>query len=429
MKRYVKTVLVLLLTVSIVFNLINYINLMEAREKIQRANTIVSADVERGIRQSKLYIEELIEEENSQALDRLTKAVGNLAMDFGHWVELNKPSRKPSLTMDSGLASVEMIRNTISHHLANQFATNDDRLTKFDIEMLESTSEQLSKLLLIYHNIEERFLGASPSEDNENGLQQFSNSIEEIHKLYRHSKMPNQHPEYIDKAEALAIALEAMPFLKEYQSEEEDGVMIREGVHYYEFHFLKDKEELYTAWVDATDGEIRNFELLQTAENGDSIPQNEAISIARDFAKKLYRAQMDEEMFYVEDREDSPNIYSFRFIPKIDGVRLMCDAFTINIAASTGEIIKYTKDFSNTKFHQQEPALMVEDVQELYMEEFDNMDYNGLSIIRSFHTHYRPKLTYSFRIIQEGQENMVFIDVNSGTNLQQSYYAYHPIFD
>ncbi|SNS83902.1 hypothetical protein SAMN05446037_102348 [Anaerovirgula multivorans] len=430
MKKYTKTILVVLLMISIGFNLINYKSLLESQEKIERVNNIIASNVESNIRQSIMYSQELIDTSSPESLHNLERSIGNLTLAFNHWVDLNQSTRNPNERMQRALSSVEMMRNTIGHHLVNQYKTNSNQLMVYDIEMLENVNQQLKRLLLIYHNIEDRLLELKNPVTSDGGLGQIATSIEESSRLYRHSKLPNKHPEYIEYSEAEASAYEKFSFLKDFNiKEEKQQVVIKDGVHYYEFNFFDDQEEAYTVWMDATDGKVKNYEFKRNSTNGKSISQSDAIVIARDFVQRFYSGNMEEEMFYIEQTEQSGPIYSVRFTPIIEDVKIVSDAHIVNVETSSGEILKYTNDFTNTELLKQESNITIEEGIERHKEEYGNMDYNGLAIVRSFYTRYQPKLTYSFRTVQNQQQTMVFIDVDTGMPVYQLYYVYHPIFN
>lgn len=430
MKKYTKTILVILLTISIGLNLVNYKYLLESQEKIKRVNTIVASNVESGIRQSMMYMQELIDTEAPESLQGLERSLGNLALAFNHWVDLNQSSKKPNEKMQKTLSSIEMMRNTITHSLSNQYKRMGNQLTDYDIEMLKSTNQQLNKLLLVYHNIEDRLFQLKDPLASDGGLGQIANNIEEINRLYRHSKIPNKHPQYIEYHDGEAAALEVFPFLEDYKiKEEKEKVMLKDGVHYYEYQYYDGQDPIYTVWIDATDGKVRNFELKRIPKNKKDISQNEAINIARNFVHKFYNGQLKEEMFYIEGTEKTAEVYSFRFTPIIGDIQIVSDAYIVNIAASSGEVLKYTNDFTGTVLPDRKTYSPVEEIIEKYKEEYGEMKYNGLAIVRSFYTHYQPRLVHSFRIIQNKEENMVFFDVETGTQVYQLYYVYHPIFN
>ena len=379
-----------------------------------------------------MYIEELIKENNPESLAKLERSMANLTTAFGRWVDLNQSPKEPNEIMLMGLSSIETMRNTISHHLTNQYGANDNKLMRHDVEMLESSAQQLNKLLLIYHNIEGRLLKKKDLTTHENGLGQIANSIEETHRLYRHSKIPNKHPEYMGYEEAVTMALEKMPFLNEFfLGEGDQEIMIKDGVHYYELDFMdeNDADPSYTLLIDATNGQMRGFELKKSASDGKKISQKEAIDIARDWVKGFYQGEMKEEMFYIKEIEDFSDIYAFRFTPIIDDIQIVSDAYIVNIASTSGEILKFINDFRGTEPPRFRTGMEIEEIQEKYQEEFGKMDYNGLAVVRSFYTQYQPKLAYSFKILKESQEKVIFIDRNTGAKLYQLYHVYHPIFD
>lgn len=427
MKKYTKAILVGLLVVSIGVNMILYKNLREINRKMKDVNKIIASNVESNIRQSIMYIQELLEEDSLEALQNLGSSADTLTMTFNHWVDLNQTDKKPNERMQKALVSIEMLRNTLSHHLVNQYKVNDHHLMTYDIEMLETFNEQLKRLLLVYHNIEDRLLELNDPANSDGGLMQIASNIEEISRLYRHSRIPNQHLQYIDYQEALLKAEEKIPDLKKFQiKEEKHKVCIREGVHYYEVNYFDGEEEAYLLWIDATDGSIRNFESKRNM-GGKAISQREAITIAENFVKKFYQGEMKEEMFYMKETEENDALYSFKFIPINQDIQMISDAYTINVSTNSGEVIKYTNDFTDTRVVKEKIVYTPEEIQEKHREEFGDMEYRGLMIVRSFYTRYQPKLTYGYGIIQDQQPKMIFIDGVTGMPIYETYYLYHSI--
>lgn len=422
--------LMILLLGSIIINMVYYRNIKDAEEKINHVNTIIASNVESNMRQSIMYIQELIDTGSPQALQNLERTVGTLTLAFNHWVDLNQTRRNPNERMQRSLSSIEGLRNIINHHLSNQYTINENQLLEADIQMLENVNEQLKRLLLVYHNIEDRLLELKNPIASDGGLIQISDNLEEITRLYRHSKLPNKHPKYITYEEAIVEVEKKIPFLKDFSiKEEKPQVIIRDGIHYYEVNYFEDKEEAYYVWADATDGNIRNFELRKNIYNGKMLSQNEAIAIARNFTNKFYRGDMKEEMFYMEDKDGGDAIYSFRFTPIKEDVGIVSDASIINVSTSSGEVLKYTNDFTDTRIMPQEEVFSPEELQERHKEEFGMLEYQDLAVVRSFYTRYQPRLTYRFKTMHNQQETMIFIDVTTGMPVYQLYYVHYPIFN
>jgi uncharacterized membrane protein YkoI len=299
----------------------------------------------------------------------------------------------------------------------------------YDIEMLESMKEQLKRLSLAYHNIEDHLAESKNSGPNDGGLIQIANNIEEISRLYRHSQLPNKHPKYISYEEAVTLAESTIPFLKDVLLKQENQqVVIRDGIHYYQLSYYDDDDEAYLIGIDAINGNVRNYEAKQNISQEKNLSTKDALNIAKNFLNRLYKGEMKEEVFYMESSDKKDAVYSFRFTPIRDEVQITSDAYVINIAANSGKILKCTNDFTDTKLGDYKQAITEEEVQETYRESFGDMEYNGLAIIRSFYTRYQPKLTYSYRTIQNQQQVMMFIDVTTGMPVYEMYYIYQPIF-
>ncbi|AKL93868.1 propeptide, PepSY and peptidase M4 [Clostridium aceticum] len=428
MKKYTKAILVTLLIGSIGVNLIYYRDLKNANEKIGQVNTVTASNVESNIRQSIMYMQELIEEQSPEALQNLETSVITLAFAFNHWVDLNQSNKIPNERMQKALGSIEALRNTISHHLDRQYKTNENQLMKYDIDMLEAMQDQLKRLSLAYHSIEDRLVELKNPVANDGGLIQIANSIEEISKLYRHSQLPNKHPKYISYGEVVLFAEDKMPFLKNLELRDDDQqVFIRDGVHYYQLSYYEGEEEVYLIWMDAIHGNIRNFETKQNASEGKDLVVKEALDIARKFLTMFYKEEVKEEVFYIESQEKEDAVYSFRFTPLRNGMQIVSDAYIVNISADSGKILKFTNDFTNTRIEDDKETITEEEVQEKFRKDFGDMQYNGLAIVRSFYTRYQPKLTHSYRIEQNQQPVMVFIDIDTGMLVHKMYYIYHPV--
>ncbi len=100
--------------------------------------------------------------------------------------------------------------------------TKGKKLSEYDREMLVKMNEQMERFLVIYHNIEGRLNELIDPENSDGGLGQVSEQIQEIALLYRHSVIPNEHPEYLTLDECEAIAWESMAFFE--TDENRDGI-------------------------------------------------------------------------------------------------------------------------------------------------------------------------------------------------------------
>lgn len=416
---------------SIATNIFYYAHFREANDRAARVNTIIASNVERNVRQSVRHIQELVETESQESMRNLEQSMTSLVLSFNHWVDLNQSERRPNERMNRGLNSIEMLKNTISHHLNNQYRKNGEQLTKYDVEMLENVSQQLNRLLLTHHNIEDRVQDLKDPFTSDAGLVQIAENLDEITRLYRHSQKPNSHPDYIVYEEAVLMAEKFFRDELQHLSIRDEAFTLnmRDGVHYYELNYYNEDENLYTIWVDAIDGNIRNFEMKKDIVENAEIGEAKAIDIARNFVKQFYKGELKEEIFYLEQNGSAAGVYSFRFTPIRDKVEIVSDALTVNLAANSGEILKFTNDFIHTKVVYHKKANTIEEIEEKYSEEFGEMHYDGEAIVRSFFTRYKPRLTYAYRTMQNQQEVKVFIDVTTGVPVYQLYYIYQPIVD
>lgn len=424
MAKIIRFGIVIILLISLSINSILYYQLKETNAKLTDTNRLVSAQVERNIRQAMLFIRDLKENQSLASLQNLQGSVQELAVSFRHWVDLNQSKRKPNEEFTKGLTGIEALRNTIVNHLNNQFTVNDNTLNEYDIEMLDKAYENLDRLSLIYNRVKEQL---PDSEDKEGfvGLVQLANSMEEMSRLYRHSVTPNKHPNYISKEKAIDVLKKAYPHLNPSDAEVSNP-QYRDGLHYYQFSFKADKDVEQILWVDAIYGVIRNYENRQSGGRK-NISLEEAIQVARDFLKGYYKDDYFEEIFSLELEDEKKTIYSFRFTPIKQNVKLVSDAYTINVDSRSGEVIKYSNDHNGTFISTVGNVVDIDEIIENYSSIYGDLYYDGLSVIKTFETRYYPRLTHGFRVDQNQQQIMVYFDALTGKKIYQLYYIYTPI--
>lgn len=418
--------ILLIIILSMVLNGIFYLRLKEANEKIVATNQMVSQQVEQRLRQSISYINEFRGNQAVQTMQNLQGSLQDLTTAFDIWRKLNETEHNPNLPMQKTLASLELLKNGVTQHLSVQYTGNQNTLREYDLVYLEKAQNSLGNLLTVYHNVKDYVGALKDDSETDGGMTQVAASLEEITKLYRHSLTPNAHPTYISLDEAVAAAEEAYPQLKgETLQEGVITVQIKDGVHYYPLNYQVGKNPSHVVWVDAINGQIRNFEEKQS--NGDKTPitQEEAIEIARKYFASLYEGEYTEEMFKMKVEDGNrQEIYAFRFTPKSGEIELVSDAYIIHVSSLGGKITKVASDFTQTPVPYYEQQISQEAIYEQHIGEYGNMVYRGLGVIRSFQTNYKARVAYSFSVVQNEQPMLVFFDTETGRLIYQLYYLY-----
>ncbi|SCY73225.1 PepSY domain-containing protein [Alkaliphilus peptidifermentans] len=420
-KRYF---IYLVLILSLLGNSYYYFQLQDAKAKLYDTNQMVSQQIESNIRQSMMYARELKETQSPLSMQNLQSTLQELTVSFGHWVNINQSERKPNERLQRGLTGIEVLRNTVVNHLNRQYTSNNNRLTEQDIELLDKVHENLDRLLVVHSKIKDRGNDLKSDKESDGGLGQVAGNIEEMARLYRHSVTPNKHPKYITFDVAVDKAKEVFPYLQRLEIESSENVKLRDGVHYYNLTFYN-KDISYTVWVDAINGQIRNYELKSELSSNRSFSQRQANILARDFLSNFYSGDVKEEMFKMQLEGKNNNvIYSFRFTPIKKNITMFSDAFTINIDSGIGDVIKYSNDFISSQIPVTESILEVEEIQEKHQEDIGNMEYDGLAVIRSFETRYLPRLTHRFKTTKNDQQIIILFDAETGQQLLEMYYIY-----
>lgn len=425
-KRYGPYVVII---ASLLLNGIFYVRLRDANLKIEETNQLISLQVEKGIRQSMGYMTELKADQGQVSLQNLQRTLQDLSVAFKHWLDLNQSELRPNEPMERGLAGIEALRNAIIHHLNNQYIIHDNQLSEYDQVFLERSYEGLSHLLNVYNNIKDQIPKLRNDNEYDGGLIQVAANFEELARLYRHSLTPNQHPQYITRQEAVKAAEAAFPELKRYQlSAEGTNPSLRDGVHYYQLNYYHGRDLAYTLWIDAIDGCLRNYEKKLKSPSREEISQEEAIKIAKDYVSKYHEGELITEMFKMKaEDQDFGTIYAFRFTPVIENIQIISDAHMVNVSSIGGEILKYANDFRNTLVPDYEVVFTEEEIRERYLPEFSNLEFGGISVVRSFQTYYRPRVAHRYTTVQNEQQMLVFFDTETGRQIYQLYYIYQPL--
>ncbi|WP_026478930.1 YcdB/YcdC domain-containing protein [Alkaliphilus transvaalensis] len=417
--------ILILLVISLTFNLTNFLKLKDVNQKMEETNKVVSQQVERGIRQSMRLTDELIDNQSQQTLQTLQRSMQDLTLSFGHWLNINQTERSRNKRLERGLSGIESMRNVVVHHLNNQYTAKNNLLDEYDIELLRQVYDNLDRLLKVYYNINERLPELKISNNSDGGLEQVAANIEEMTRLYRHSIVPNHYPNYVSLQGAVEEAYSQFPKLKELKLEDHSEIQIRDGVHSYQLKFIDQKELVYTVAVDAINLGIRNYEVHRESEKRSNVSRQEALKIAEEFLQQFYQEDVVTEFFELAEAESS-KIYAFRFTPVIEEIKVVSDAFNINVSCQ-GEVVKYTNEFIGSNHPNYTIGFTTEEIIEKDQEVHGELQYEGLSIIRSFLTRYRPKMAYTFRVISNEQQMLVFYDVETGNQIYNLYYIYEEI--
>ncbi|MDW7671145.1 MAG: hypothetical protein SCM88_05620 [Bacillota bacterium] len=384
---------------------------------------MVSLNIERSIRQSMRQIDFFLETGSPESFQRLQYAMEELASGFMQWVEMNQNDEEPNERMKAGLKAMEIMRNMLVSQLERQYQLQNQQLIEPDREMLLKVHDQLGRLLLIYHNIQGRLDALNNPLVSDGGLHQLTEQILETNLLYRHSVIPNIHPSYLNADEALQRAGERSLFLApEKITLISDVVKIREGVHVYEAFVITLDGEVMVG-IDARDGNLREYKYQEpaTGESESVLTLEEALVQARRFLSYYFEGQVKEE-FIFNQNGTGPPLYLFRFMPITDHeITLYSDAYYITISAVDGQPVHFTNDFSGTIPPDPNPQFSMEETRQELQQESGRVLYEGISVIRNFNTRFRPRLTYSFRVIRNGQSSMIHIDIETGKSIHETY--------
>lgn len=418
------------MTISLSSNLFFAIQLKTLRRKVISSNTITSVKLESAVRDTMYSIKELNKVGTKEAMTNLQSSVQQLVLIFNNWIDLNQLEENPNESLMKGLSALETLRNTIVRHLGNQYSSNHEELTDYDIVLLDKIYEKLDRLLVIYNNIEGRIGQIKNIDKGDGGLSQWASNIEEISKLYRHSRIPNEHPKYIQLESALTRVDKIFPELINFQGSKEvkESVQIKDGVHYYEIGYYNEGELNYLVWIDALDGSLRHFEDYTESNNDVAIFQSAALNSAKNFMDRFETyEQIVEGVSTITDENTKNIVYAFQFTPVLEKVAMVSDCVNVNVSSKGGKVIKYSSYFSNTKLPSTELKVPLEDIEEEHADQLVNMKYNGLSVVRSFYTHYRPVITYNYKSTGKDNITKLYFDVATGSQVYESYSVYEPV--
>ncbi|RQD71014.1 MAG: hypothetical protein D5S00_02815 [Tindallia sp. MSAO_Bac2] len=410
--------------------LVNGFLYREIQQHDQHLNTVrqmVSEGIERNTRHSIRQMNLLLETESQEALMRLQWSLEELASVFQQWVMLNETEEQPNKRLQDGLTGMETLRNVIVNHLGRQYENQEKQLSEYDREMLLKMHDQMERFLLIYHNIEGRLDELIDPENSDGGLGQVSDQIQEIALLYRHSSIPNEHPEYLSIDESEAIAWEKMGFLDPKQIEPEmERVRIRNGIHTYSMRVVLQDESESRIEVDAQNGRIREYQALSSNPGEVQLTMEEALKKALRHIDE--NNNMKKEVFFqpINGATEEP-FYAFLFAPMNSEIEIVSDAYRVQISAVDGRLLQLQNGYCSTEVPDSPVVYSRQDIMRQWRDELGSMTYNGLSVVRSFDTHYEPKLVHSFRIMKSGQQTMVYFDVTTGNLIHEAFHIYEPI--
>lgn len=430
-KKYSKYLIATIMVISLGTNIFLAIQLRALKQKMTSSNLVTSTKLESAIRDTMYSIKEVNQKDDEKSMKNLQLSTQQLVLIFNNWVDLNQPKDNLNEPFKKGLSSLELLKNTVVYYLGNQF-TNNTRLTHYDTVLLDKIYEKLDRLLVIYSNVEkhtEKIKGADGKGDG--GLGQWAENVEEICKLYRHSRVPNEHLNYIDLDTALVKTYKVLPELKNFRgiTNIKEPVQVKDGVHYYEVGYYYGEEPAYLIWVDAMDGSLRFYEDYLGEGKGKTISRNDALSIAKDFIDKLEPPPQDavDSVSIITDEDSGAIIYAFEFIPVFEDITIKSDTINISVSSEGGNIIRYSNSFNGTVMPDTKPAVGLEEIEEKYKDQLVNAEYIGLSIVRSFYTHYNPMVTYNFISTEERNTTRLYFDVVTGNQIYESYSVHQPI--
>lgn len=430
-KKYSKYLIAVIITISLGANIFFAIQLRALRQKVTCSNIVTSIKLESAIRDTMYSIKELSKKDSEETMNNLQLSVQQLFLIFNNWVDLNQSEENPKKSLQNGLSTLETLRNTIVFHLENQYDNNGRQLTNYDVVFLNNVYEKLDKLLVVYGNIEKHTDKVKNIDDkSDGGLCQWAANMDEVSKLYRHSRIPNEHPRYIKLGSVLTKIDELFPIFGDFQGfrEVNESVQIRDGVHYYEISYFHGDELDYLVWMDAIDGSLRLFEDHTGNHNERIVLKNEALNIAKNFMNEIetYSEVIDNGLI-ITDEGSKNTVYAFQFIPISGDATVVSDCINVNVSSKGGNIIRYSSNFSNTEVPDIGLTMALEDIEEKYKKEFADMEYNGLSVVRSFYTHYRPVVTYNYKSVEKDSTTELYFDIATGNQVYESYSVYEPI--
>jgi len=391
--------------ISLYGNLFLTIQLRSLKSNVSSSNLVISTRVESYIRATMLSIKALSETGAKEEMIELQRSVQQLVSTFNNWIDLNQTEDNVNEPLMRGLTGLESLRNIVVHHLNNQYSSRSEQLTDYDIVVLDKIYEQLDRFLIVYNNIQGRAGEIKNPSNSDGGLGQWASNMEEISRLYRHSRIPNEHPKYIGIDSILKSTNIMFPEINNLVESKiviekiKEDVQIQDGVHYYEIGYYTEDELLYSVWVDAIDGSLRQFDDYTTEDNNVFFSKDEALNIAKKFMNKFSSyEQVIDGVSSIIDENTKNTIYAFQFIPDLGDITVISDRIKVSVSSRGGKLLKYSSSFTNTRVPNIEAMVTLEDIEEKYSEQLVDMQYKGMSIVRSFYTHYRPVITYNYSV-------------------------------
>ena len=427
MKDWMKYGLVGIISISMLMNILLFIQYHQQRQKLNEVETFVVSSIERNIRQSMRQIDFLLKEESPESLQKLQGSMIEMTLALQQWVLMNQTEESPNELLQVSLSAMESLRNTMVNHLELQYRLQLQELTEPDREMLSTVYQQLARMLLIHHNIQNRVDELKDPQVNDGGMRPLVDQIQETTLLYRHSMTPNRHPAYLEPSEAQARGNYFLPFVEGvelfYDAAE---VSIQEGVHVYHMKMALRKGSALIA-VDAQLGEIREFQLTEAPEGEASYTLEMAFDQARNIVLQLHDGGMNSE--YLPNPSNSePQMYHFRFTPVSEaGLNLEANAYYLTISAVDGSLLYYSQDFSEQSMPEPVLRIPMEIIRQEQQLHYGRMHYDGISILRRFSTRYEPRSVYRFRALIAGQPTILYFDTEKGRLIDEVYDRYEPI--
>ncbi|SDY60118.1 hypothetical protein [Tindallia californiensis] len=415
------------LFISFLINGFLYREVQKQEHHLEVVRQMTSENIERITRHSIRQMDLLLESESPESLMRLQWGLEELASAFQQWVMLNEREDQPNKRLQEGLEGIEALRNVIMNHLDRQYQNQKEQLSYYDREMLEKMQDQLQRFLMIYHNIEGRLDKLVDPSRSDGGLGQISEQIQEIAVLYRHSATPNYHPEYMEIEEAVEIAWDAMAFLEPVEIvPEQETVFIRNGIHAYRMILRQENGKESRIEIDAQNGRIRGFQTLMPSPGEVHLTMEEAMETALRYID--YEGEFSKEVYFqpVNGTTEEP-FYAFLFAPLRDDIEIISDAYRVQVSAVDGRLLQLQNGYCRTQVPTTPVVITRQDIRKQWTSELGMMTYNGLSVVRSFDTHYAPKLVHSFRVTKGGQRTMVYFDVMNGNLIHESIHIYDPM--
>lgn len=429
-RKYIRYLVILITIISLSANLFFAIQLRVLGKKVSNSNVVISTRVESAIRDTIHSIKGIKETGAKEEMIDLQRSVQQLALIFNSWVDLNQTEEKPNDALMLGLHGLETLKSTVVHNLNNQYSSHNEKLTDYDIVLLDKVYEQLERFSAVYNNIQGRVQEIKDPDNGDGGLGQWASNIEEVSRLYRHSRIPNEHPTYMPVDSILTRVDKILPELVNFTGSKvvTEDVQIRDGVHYYEISYYAEDDLVYSIWIDAINGFLRQFEDYTTASKDTLVSEDQALNIAKKFMNRFESyEQMIDGVSAVKDENTQDTIYAFQFIPILDDVTMISDTVKVNVSSRGGKVIKYSNNFNGTIVPISEVVVSLEDIEQKHSEQLLDMKYSGMAIVRSFYTHYRPVVTYSYQSTKKEDIRKLYFDIATGNQVYESYSVYEPV--